>query len=296
MVGAYGVGEVLTRLETGFADQAARQDFETRAPRLPTLKELQRASRACSSAPRWSAISSGCCRGAGATDRVVRKLWHRGALRHAAKNQMGTGIAGGHRCAARAAATAFGRRRHGSSACARHSRQRRNRSRSSAPSCCTASSPDRRCSVSSAPLRLHRVRLAFPRPRALMCAIGYFAIRPAGEDPRFSRSGRIGLRADPLLYRAPRRSATTSPISGSIIGFVHLGLRLRTPEISSRATRARRHPRSIAEEAFMNTDDPASRNDWTVFFTRPISGTIVAFTIIVLLLPFVQASAQKPSV
>ena len=29
-------------------------------------------------------------------------------------------------------------------------------------------------------------------------------------------------------------------------------------------------------------------NDWTVFFTRPISGTIVAFTVIVLLLPFVQ--------
>jgi putative tricarboxylic transport membrane protein len=29
-------------------------------------------------------------------------------------------------------------------------------------------------------------------------------------------------------------------------------------------------------------------NDWTVFFTRPISGTIVASTIVVLLLPFVQ--------
>ena len=29
-------------------------------------------------------------------------------------------------------------------------------------------------------------------------------------------------------------------------------------------------------------------NDWTVFFTRPISGTIVAFTTIVLLLPFIQ--------
>jgi putative tricarboxylic transport membrane protein len=29
-------------------------------------------------------------------------------------------------------------------------------------------------------------------------------------------------------------------------------------------------------------------NDWTVFFTRPISGTIVALTIIVLLLPFAQ--------
>jgi putative tricarboxylic transport membrane protein len=29
-------------------------------------------------------------------------------------------------------------------------------------------------------------------------------------------------------------------------------------------------------------------NDWTVFFTRPISGTIVALTIIILLLPFIQ--------
>jgi putative tricarboxylic transport membrane protein len=29
-------------------------------------------------------------------------------------------------------------------------------------------------------------------------------------------------------------------------------------------------------------------NDWTVFFTRPISGTIVAFTVIVLLLPSLQ--------
>jgi len=29
-------------------------------------------------------------------------------------------------------------------------------------------------------------------------------------------------------------------------------------------------------------------NDWTVFFTRPISGTIVTLTIVVLLLPFVQ--------
>ena len=50
----------------------------------------------------------------------------------------------------------------------------------------------------------------------------------------------------------------------------------------------------IAEEAFMNTMISFS-NDWTVFFTRPISGTIVAFTIIVLLLPFVQRAAQKPS-
>ena len=43
----------------------------------------------------------------------------------------------------------------------------------------------------------------------------------------------------------------------------------------------------IAEETFMNTMISFS-NDWTVFFTRPISGTIVALTVTVLLLPFVQ--------
>jgi putative tricarboxylic transport membrane protein len=34
-------------------------------------------------------------------------------------------------------------------------------------------------------------------------------------------------------------------------------------------------------------------NDWTVFFTRPISGTIVGFTIVVLLLPFAQRAYLK---
>jgi len=43
----------------------------------------------------------------------------------------------------------------------------------------------------------------------------------------------------------------------------------------------------IAEENFMNTMISFS-NDWTIFFRRPISGTIVVFTIVVLLLPFLQ--------
>ena len=43
----------------------------------------------------------------------------------------------------------------------------------------------------------------------------------------------------------------------------------------------------IAEENFMNTMISFS-NDWTVFFTRPISGTIIVLTVIVLLLPFAQ--------
>jgi len=34
-------------------------------------------------------------------------------------------------------------------------------------------------------------------------------------------------------------------------------------------------------------------NDWTIFFTRPIAGTIMVFTIAVLLLPLVQQWRAK---
>jgi putative tricarboxylic transport membrane protein len=34
-------------------------------------------------------------------------------------------------------------------------------------------------------------------------------------------------------------------------------------------------------------------NDWTVFFTRPIAGTIMLFTIVILLLPFLQQWRAK---
>jgi putative tricarboxylic transport membrane protein len=42
----------------------------------------------------------------------------------------------------------------------------------------------------------------------------------------------------------------------------------------------------LAEEAFMNSMISFS-NDWTVFFTRPISGTIMALAILTLLLPVI---------
>jgi hypothetical protein len=48
----------------------------------------------------------------------------------------------------------------------------------------------------------------------------------------------------------------------------------------------------IAEENFMNSMISFS-NDWTVFFTRPISGSIVAFTVLVLLLPMFQRMIAK---
>jgi putative tricarboxylic transport membrane protein len=48
----------------------------------------------------------------------------------------------------------------------------------------------------------------------------------------------------------------------------------------------------LAEESFMNAMI-SYKNDWTVFFSRPIAGTIMAFTIFMLLLPFVQQWRAK---
>jgi putative tricarboxylic transport membrane protein len=43
----------------------------------------------------------------------------------------------------------------------------------------------------------------------------------------------------------------------------------------------------LAEESFKNSMISFS-NDWTVFFTRPIAGTMMTLTILVLLLPLVR--------
>ena len=48
----------------------------------------------------------------------------------------------------------------------------------------------------------------------------------------------------------------------------------------------------LAEESFMNSMISYG-NDWTVFFTRPIAGTIMVFTIAIVLLPFVQQWRAK---
>ncbi len=48
----------------------------------------------------------------------------------------------------------------------------------------------------------------------------------------------------------------------------------------------------LAEKSFMNSMISFA-NDWTVFFRRPISGTVMAFTIVMLLLPFIQQWRAK---
>jgi putative tricarboxylic transport membrane protein len=48
----------------------------------------------------------------------------------------------------------------------------------------------------------------------------------------------------------------------------------------------------LTEAAFMNSMISFG-NDWTVFFTRPISGAVMVFTAIMLLLPFFQQWRAK---
>jgi putative tricarboxylic transport membrane protein len=48
----------------------------------------------------------------------------------------------------------------------------------------------------------------------------------------------------------------------------------------------------MAEESFLNSMI-SHGNDWTVFFTRPISGTLMALTALALLLPLVAAMRAR---
>ena len=121
---------------------------------------------------------------------------------------------------------------------------------------------------------------------ALMCALGYFAIRPLVKILDFPEAV-VSAYVLILCFIGALSIRNNITDLWLIIGFGVLGYgfeRLKFP-VAPLVLGVILGP--IAEEAFMNTMISFS-NDWTVFFTRPISGTIVAVTIVVLLLPFVQ--------
>ena len=124
MVGAYGVGEVLTRLETGFATKPIDKISNARTE-LPTLKELNDI-KGMFFALQWLAISSGLLPGAGAT--IASFVSYRIEARFGKRK----GADGDRDCRrdrrAAGGGDGFGWWSHGSFACTRYSRQRRNRS------------------------------------------------------------------------------------------------------------------------------------------------------------------------
>jgi len=280
MVGAYGVGEVLARLETGFTTKPIDKIANARTE-LPTLKELNEYK-----VPFFRAAIIGdligLLPGAGATIAsfvsygIEAKFGKR-------KELMGTGIPEGI-IAPQSAATASvgGALVHllalgipGSGATAvilgafmLHGIQ-----------------PGPQVLVSSAGM-VYTIFASLFLGLLLMCAIGYFAIRPLVKILDFPEAV-VSAYVLILCFIGALSIRNNVTDLWLIIGFGVLGYgfeRLKFP-VAPLVLGVILGP--IAEEAFMNTMISFS-NDWTVFFTRPISGTIIVFTIVVLLLPFLQ--------
>jgi putative tricarboxylic transport membrane protein len=122
---------------------------------------------------------------------------------------------------------------------------------------------------------------------ALMCLIGYFAIRPLVkilDMPEAVVSAYVMI----LCFIGALSIRNNLTDLWLMIGFGIVGYgaeRLRFP-IAPLVLGVILGP--LAEEAFMNTIISFG-NDWTVFFTRPLSGAVMALVIVTLLVPIVGA-------
>jgi putative tricarboxylic transport membrane protein len=124
-----------------------------------------------------------------------------------------------------------------------------------------------------------------------MCLIGYFAIRPLVKILDFPEAV-VSAYVLILCFVGALSIRNNVTDLWLIIVFGVLGFgfeRLRFP-VAPLVLGVILGP--IAEENFMNSMISFS-NDWTIFFTRPISGTIAGLTTVVLLLPFAQRLYAK---
>ncbi|MDP8916877.1 MAG: tripartite tricarboxylate transporter permease, partial [Pseudomonadota bacterium] len=119
----------------------------------------------------------------------------------------------------------------------------------------------------------------------LMCVLGFFAIRPLVKVLDFPEAV---VSAFVMVFcfigALSIRSNLTDlwlMIAFGVVGY--LFERFRFP-IAPLVLGVILGP--LAEESFMNAMI-SFRNDWTVFFTRPISGTIMALVVLTLLLPVI---------
>jgi putative tricarboxylic transport membrane protein len=280
MVGAYGVGEVLMRLETGFSTKPIEKVSNARTE-LPTWQELKEVKGMFFRSATVGDLI-GLLPGAGATIAsfvsygIEAKFGKR-------KDQMGTGIAEGI-IAPQAAATASvgGALVHllalgipGSGATAvilgafmLHGIQ-----------------PGPQVLVTSSAM-VYTIFASIFLGLFLMCLIGYLAIRPLIKILDFPEAV-VSAYVLILCFIGALSIRNNVTDLWLIIAFGVIGYgfeKLKFP-VAPLVLGVILGP--IAEDSFMNTMISFS-NDWTVFFTRPISGSIVAFTGIVLLLPFIQ--------
>jgi putative tricarboxylic transport membrane protein len=278
MVGAYGVGEVFSRLEQGFATKPVEQISET-STRLPSLRELF--------ALRWMFLRSsllgniiGVVPGAGAT---IASFVSYGVEAQYGKRrkEMGTGIPEGI-VAPQAASTAsvggalvpllaLGIPGSGATAVMLGAFMLQ------------GVQPGPQILLTSSGM-VYTIFASVFLGIALMCVLGFYFIRmlvKVLDFPEAIVSAFVMLLC--FIGAMSIRNNLTDlwlMLAFGVIGY--LLERFRFP-IAPMVLGVILGP--IAEEAFMNTMISFG-NDWTVFFTRPISGSIMAAVIITLLLPF----------
>ena len=280
MVGAYGLGEVLTRMEQGFASPSIEsgKEVETRLPRWREIWPL-RPTIARSS---LIGILCGIVPGAGATvgSFVAYGIEGQYGRRRA---DLGTGIPEGIVAPQVASTATVGGHM--------------------VPLLALGIPGSGATAVILGAFLLHGVQ---PGPQIFqteaamvytifasmfvavlgMCLLGYFAIKPlirVLQLPEAVTSAFVALFCFVGAYSA--RNSLTDLWMIVIFGVVgYLFERFRFP-IAPMVLGCILGP--IAETSFM-TSMIAYQNDWTIFFTRPISGTVMALTAAALLYPAIR--------
>jgi putative tricarboxylic transport membrane protein len=280
MVGAYGVGEVLSRLETGFASKPIEK-IEHARTELPSFREMS-AVKVPFLRSSLLGIVIGIIPGAGATIASFVSYGVESQFGRR-KEQMGTGIAEGI-VAPQAAATAsvggalvpllaLGIPGSGATAIILgafmlHGVQ-----------------PGPQVLVTSAAM-VYTIFASLFLGLGLMCLIGYFAIRPLVKILDFPEAI-VSAYVLILCFIGALSIRNSVTDLWLMIGFGVLGYlfeRWKFP-VAPLVLGVILGP--LAEESFKNSMISFS-NDWTVFFTRPIAGTMMTLTILVLVLPLLR--------
>jgi len=280
MVGAYGVGEVLTRLGEGFTTVPV-ETVGSMKTRMPSVKEALRIAMTFSRSSILGTII-GIVPGAGAT--IASFVTYGVEAQYGKrKEEMGTGIPEGI-VAPQAAATAsvggaliplltLGIPGSGATAVILgafllHGIQ-----------------PGPQVFITSTDM-VYTVFASLFLGIILMCIIGYFAIKPLVKILDFPES--VVSTFIMLLCFIGAFSIRNSisdlwlMVAFGVVGYVFEKIKF---PIAPMVLGTILGP--MAESSFMTTMI-SFQNDWTIFFCRPISGIIMAFTVIALVLPMMR--------
>ena len=285
MVGAYGVGEVLSRLERGFATK----QIETEAGASTELPSLAEIGAVKGMLIRSSLLGNiiGIVPGAGATIASFVSYGVESQFGRR-KSEMGSGIAEGIVAPQSAATASVGG--------------------ALIPLLALGLPGSGATAVILGAFMLHGIQ---PGPQVLitsadmvytifaslllgilfMCVLGYFAIRPLVRILDFPEAV-VSAFVMILCFVGALSIRGNLADLWLMIGFGFIGYlfeRFRFP-IAPLVLGVILGP--IAEESFMNAMISFG-NDWTVFFTRPIAGSIMAITFLTLMLPLFAAMRER---